>query len=116
MSTAVTNFKRTVNHTKLSTPVYYVDLTLREEGVDLQSAIHTAREIDQQSKQVGSNQEALDQMARQGFANAKFEMDIEEGDVVEEFQVNNQDILISKSMDLKNSISDELMVAFSIVV
>lgn len=50
MSTAVTNFKRTVNHTKLSTPVYYVDLTLREEGVDLQSAIHTAREIDQQSK------------------------------------------------------------------
>lgn len=66
-------------------PVYYVDLTLRE-GVDLQSAIHTACEIDQQSKQVGFNQEALDQMARQGFANAKFEMDLEEGlDVVEEF-------------------------------
>ena len=66
-------------------PVYYVDLTLRE-GIDLQSAIHTAREIDQQSKQAGFNQEALDQMARQGFANAKFEMDIEEGlDVVEEF-------------------------------
>ena len=66
-------------------PVYYVDLTLRD-GVDLQSAIHTAREIDQQSKQAGFNQEALDQMARQGFANAKFEMDIEEGfDVVEEF-------------------------------
>ena len=66
-------------------PVYYVDLTLRD-GVDLQSAIHTAREIDQQSKQAGFNQEALDQMARQGFANAKFEMDLEEGlDVVEEF-------------------------------
>lgn len=65
-------------------PVYYVDLTLRE-GVDLQSAIHTAREIDQQSKQAGFNQEALDHMARQGFANAKFEMDLEEGlDVVEE--------------------------------
>ncbi|MFS1996052.1 hydrolase or metal-binding protein [Acinetobacter baumannii] len=66
-------------------PVYYVDLTLRE-GVDLQSAIYTAREIDQQSKQAGFNQEALDQMARQGFANAKFEMDLEEGlDIVEEF-------------------------------
>ncbi|WP_314338485.1 hydrolase or metal-binding protein [Acinetobacter guillouiae] len=66
-------------------PVYYVDLTLKE-GVDLQSAIHTAREIDQQSKQAGFNQEALDQMARQGFANAKFEMDTEEGlDLVEEF-------------------------------
>ena len=55
-----------------------MDLTLRE-GVDLQSVIHTAREIDQQSRQAGFNQEALDQMARQGFANAKFEMDIEEG-------------------------------------
>ena len=66
-------------------PVYYVDLTLRD-GVDFQSAIHTAHEIDQQSKQAGFNQEALDQMARQGFANAKFEMDIEEGlDVVEAF-------------------------------
>jgi len=66
-------------------PVYYVDLTLRE-GIDLQTAIQTAREIDQQSKQAGFNQEALDQMARQGFANAKFEMDIEEGlNVVEEF-------------------------------
>ena len=66
-------------------PVYYVDLTLRE-GVDLQSAIHTACEIDRQSKQAGFNQEALDRMARQGFANAKFEIDIEEGvGVVEEF-------------------------------
>nr|WP_286731046.1 hypothetical protein [Acinetobacter sp. UBA1297] len=56
------------------------------EGIDLQSAIHTAREIDQQSKQAGFDQEALDQMARPGFANAKFEMDLEEGlDVVEEF-------------------------------
>ena len=57
-------------------PVYYVDLTLRE-GVDLQSAIHTAREINQQGKQAGFNQEALDQTARQGFANAIFEMDLE---------------------------------------
>lgn len=59
------------------TPVYYVDLTLRE-GVDLHSAIHTAREIDQQSKQAGFNQEALDQMARQGYGNAKFEVSVEE--------------------------------------
>lgn len=66
-------------------PVYYVDLTLRE-GVDLQSALQTARDIDQQSKQAGFNQEALDQTARQGFANGLFEMDIEEGlDVVDEF-------------------------------
>jgi len=66
-------------------PVYYVDLTLRD-GIDLQFALHTAHEIDQQSKQVGFNQEALDQMARQGFANGLFEMDLEEAlDVVHEF-------------------------------
>lgn len=65
-------------------PVYYVDLTLRE-GVDLQSAIQTAREIDQQSKQTGFNQSALDEIAHLGFANAQFEMDMEEGlDAIDE--------------------------------
>lgn len=67
------------------TPVYYVDLTLRD-GIHLQEAIHTAHEIDQQSKVAGFNQSALDQMARQGFANALFEVNAEEGvDLVEEF-------------------------------
>ena len=67
------------------TPVYYVDLTLRD-GTNLQKAIHMAQEIDQQSKQSGFNQSALDQMARQGFANARFEMNDEEGlELVEEF-------------------------------
>ena len=59
-------------------PVYYVDLTLRE-GVDLKTAIQTAKEIDQQGKQAGFDQVALDQIARQGFANAKFEVHAEEG-------------------------------------
>lgn len=67
------------------TPVYYVDLTLRD-GVNLQQAIQTANEIDQQSKASGFNQHALDQMARQGYANARFEVNSEEGlDLVEEF-------------------------------
>ena len=67
------------------TPVYYVDLTLRD-GINLQQAIHIAKEIDQQSKQSSFNQSALDQMARQGFANAQFEVNGEEGmDLVEEF-------------------------------
>ncbi|WP_180132066.1 MULTISPECIES: hydrolase or metal-binding protein [unclassified Acinetobacter] len=66
-------------------PVYYVDLTLKE-GVDLQSAIHTAREIDQQIKQSGFNQEALDQIAKQGYGNARFGVNTEEGgDLIEEF-------------------------------
>ncbi|MFP5085798.1 hydrolase or metal-binding protein [Acinetobacter pittii] len=67
------------------TPIYYVDLTLRD-GTSLQDAITTAQEIDEQSKQSGFYQEALDQVARQGYANAKFEGEGEEGlDVVDEF-------------------------------
>src|SRR5690606_31783809 len=66
-------------------PVYYVDLTLRD-GIDLQSAIHTANQIDQQSKQAGFNQEALDHKARFGFSNAIFESSCEENfDLVDEF-------------------------------
>lgn len=67
------------------TPVYYVDLTVRD-GVNLQQAIQVAKEIDQQSKTSGFNQQALDQMARQGYGNARFEVNSEEGlDLVEEF-------------------------------
>ena len=67
------------------TPVYYVDLTLRD-GVNLQQAIQTAKDIDQQSKASGFNQQALDQMAQQGYGNARFEVNSEEGfDLVEEF-------------------------------
>lgn len=67
------------------TPVYYVDLTLRD-GTNLQQAIQIAQEIDQQSKKTGFNQTALDQTARQGYGNAQFEVNAEEGlDLVEEF-------------------------------
>ena len=70
------------------TPVYYVDLTLKD-GVNLQQAIQTAKEIDQQSKAMGFNQIALDQMARQCFAIARFEVNAEEGlDLVEEFYMD----------------------------
>ncbi|WP_151962383.1 recombination directionality factor [Acinetobacter bereziniae] len=67
------------------TPVYYVDLTLRD-GTNLQQAIQIATDIDQQSKANGFNQSALDQMAQQGFSNARFEVNSEEGlDMVDEF-------------------------------
>ena len=66
-------------------PVYYVDLTLRE-GVSLNDAIVQAKQIDEQSKQAGFYQEAVDFVARQGFANARMGIDIEEGlGVMEEF-------------------------------
>ena len=65
-----------------------MDLTLRD-GVNLQQAIQMAKDIDQQSKASGFNQHALDQMARQGYGNARFEVNSEEGlDLVEEFYTN----------------------------
>ncbi|WP_179994224.1 MULTISPECIES: hydrolase or metal-binding protein [unclassified Acinetobacter] len=66
-------------------PVYYVDLTLRE-GISLNEAIIQAKQIDEQSKQVGFYQEAVDFTARKGFGNGRMDVDMEEGlDVVEEF-------------------------------
>lgn len=83
------------------TPVYYVDLTLRE-GIHLQDAIQTAKEIDQQSKAAGFNQKGLDQIARQGFANAQFEMNAEEGlDFVEEFYMDEVAETEQQSIDSK---------------
>ncbi|HEI8440585.1 TPA: hydrolase or metal-binding protein [Acinetobacter baumannii] len=72
------------------TPIYYVDLTLRD-GMSLQEAITTAKQIDEQSRQAGFYQEALDEVARQGYANAKFEVESEDGlDVVEEFYYSDE--------------------------
>ena len=67
------------------TPIYYVDLTLRD-GVNLQDAITSAKQIDEVSKVAGFYQEALDHVARQGYGNANFEVSGDEGlDIVEEF-------------------------------
>ncbi len=69
------------------TPIYYVDLTLRD-GINLQDAITSANQINEQSKEAGFYQEALDHVARQGYGNASFEVGGEEGlDIVEEFYV-----------------------------
>lgn len=90
------------------TPVYYVDLTLRD-GIHLQDAILTAKEIDQQSKQAGFNQNALDQMARQGFANARFEVNSEEGlDLVEEFYTDEVAEVEQIQPETKTKVKSEL--------
>lgn len=69
------------------TPIYYVDLTLRG-GVNLQDAIVSAKQMDEQSKAAGFYQEALDHVARQGYGNARFEVGAEVGvDICEEFYV-----------------------------
>jgi len=83
------------------TPVYYVDITLRD-GVHLQEAIIQAKQIDEQSRQVGFYQEALDFIARQGFANAQFEVNSEEGlDLAEEFYVEESSEFEQQPIDSK---------------
>ncbi|MCH7290188.1 hydrolase or metal-binding protein [Acinetobacter sp. ANC 3926] len=70
------------------TPIYYVDITLRD-GINLQEAIISAKQIDEQSKTAGFYQEALDHVARQCYRNASFEVVGEEGvDIVEEFFID----------------------------
>lgn len=81
MPTFATYLTRKKRDTKLP----YVDLTLRD-GIHLQEAISSAKQMDEQSKTAGFYQEALDHVARQGYGNASFEIDGVEGlDIVEEF-------------------------------
>lgn len=93
------------------TPVYYVDLTLRE-GIHLQEAIQTAKEIDQKSKLAGFNQNALDQIALQGYGNSQFEVDSEDGmNVVEEFyqgedgQLTDENRVFNIQQELKGAVT-----------
>jgi len=57
--------------------IYYVDLTVRE-GSSLELSIVEAKGLDNQRKQSGYDQEALDQAARLGFGNAIFEFSEDE--------------------------------------
>ena len=83
------------------TPVYYVDLTLRE-GISLNDAIVQAKQIDEQSKVAGFYQETLDHVAKQGFANALFEVNAEDrGDLVEEFYAEESSEAEQQPIDSK---------------
>lgn len=65
--------------------IYYVDLTVRT-GMTMMEAIASAKAEDDQRKVSGFDQAALDEAAKQGFANGEFEESAEEGaSVVEEF-------------------------------
>ncbi|MEL6046729.1 hydrolase or metal-binding protein [Stenotrophomonas maltophilia] len=67
------------------TAIYYVDLVVRS-GLSLEQAIEEARELDERRRASGFDQAALDEAARQGFANGAFEeMDEDVPAVVEEF-------------------------------
>lgn len=67
------------------TPVYYVDLTVRE-GMTLEEGITEARSNNERRKAVGYDQAMLNGSAKQGFANGAFEESGEEvPEIVEEF-------------------------------
>lgn len=67
------------------TPIYYVDLTVRH-GLSLAEAVDQARQLNEARWKHGFNQDRLDEAARQGFANAAFEYNEEDGAaVLEEF-------------------------------
>ncbi len=67
------------------TPIYYVDLTVRE-GTTLEQAIVDAKAIKQKRLESGYDQVALDEAAKVGFSNAAFEDNEDEiSEVVEEF-------------------------------
>lgn len=67
------------------TPIYYVDLTL-QDNVNLKDAVENAQAIHTQQLQSGFNQQALEEVAKLGYANSAFEVDNDEGlTIVEEF-------------------------------
>lgn len=67
------------------TPIYYVDLVLRE-GLSLEQAVADAQMLAERRREAGFDQAALDQAAHRGFANGAFEELEEDGSaVVEEF-------------------------------
>ena len=87
--------------------IYYVDLTVRE-GATLEQTIIDARATDDQRKQCGYDQDALDQAAKVGFGNAAFEFSEDEmPEVLEEFfnEANNSNdsSLESASVAIINS-------------
>ncbi|CAM5553983.1 recombination directionality factor [Eoetvoesiella caeni] len=67
------------------TPIYYVDLTIRE-GMTLEEALTQAQQTYAQREAMAYNQQALDAVARAGLGNGAFEEDPDEAqDVIEEF-------------------------------
>jgi len=87
------------------TAIFYVDLVIRT-GLTLEQAIVDARQLDQQRRDGGYDQEALDEAARLGFANGAFE-DLAEDvhAVVEEFYPANSN---GQSVDVGETARSDL--------
>jgi len=83
------------------TPIYYVDLTLRD-GTTLTEAIAHAREVHDRREAQDYDQAALDSAANTGLKNGVFEHDLDEGNAVtEEFFAPDPADSTSKSHPVK---------------
>lgn len=92
------------------TPIYYVDITLRE-GWSLDETLAEAQRLDEQRQQAGFDQRALDKAAKAGMANGAFEDSAEESaDVVEEFYPEAPDYLPKSQgeADAPETLADKL--------
>lgn len=70
--------------------IYYVDLVVGQ-GLKLEEAIRQAQQLDEQRREAGFDQDALDKAARLGFANGMFEESEEDVPaIVEEFYPENK--------------------------
>ena len=75
----------------------------------LEEAIAEARRVDSQRKEAGFDQAALDEAARQGFANGAFEELAEDGpSVVEEFFPDDQTAVPKPQVASATNLADRL--------
>jgi hypothetical protein len=90
------------------TPVYYVDLTLRPDTT-LEQTIEQARTLDQQRREAGFHQQALDDAARMGFNNGLFEDTEDEiSDVIEEFYPEQSEQSLVDQPTVQKGLTDKL--------
>jgi hypothetical protein len=76
--------------------IFYVDLTVRE-GMTLAQAVTAAKDLDDQRREVGLYQSALDAAGRIGFGNAAFEFSEDETpDVLEEFYAKESEPVLTE--------------------
>lgn len=83
------------------TPIYYVDLTLRE-GMTLEEAFTQAQQTHAYRQSLSFNQQALDAVARANLSNGAFEEDPDEAQaVIDEFYPD----AVAKNQDVTHKVS-----------
>ena len=90
------------------TPIYFVDLTLRD-GVTLKDAVQHARAIDRELSEHGFDQAALEAAAKLGYVNSCFEVDSDGMlDVAEEFYpVETEDVSSTQQGNYQNGLATQ---------